>query len=72
MGMGRGRGWGRGFGMGMAWRHGWAVNPWQAGPVPVVAAPQNELKALKNQAKYLGESLDSITKRIAEIESAPK
>jgi len=70
-GMGRGRGRGRGLGMGMAWRHGWggmfypaAVHPEQ---YAAASDPQDEVGALKNQAKYFSEALENINKRIAEL-----
>jgi hypothetical protein len=65
------RGRGRGCGMGMAWRHGWGY-PAAAYPVPYVPVPQNEVEMLKDQAKYFGESLDNINKRIAELETEKK
>ena len=54
-GFGAGRGFRRGFGMGYGW----------AGPV---AAFGNELDALKNEADFMKKSLDTINRRIAELE----
>jgi len=68
-GRGRGFGWARaGYGY-PAW--GPAVDPYEpyAGPVaPTVTAPQ-ELDGLKGQAEYLEDALDSIKKRIEELEN---
>jgi hypothetical protein len=77
-GMGYGRGWGRGFGRGMGWGRGWGWNapayPAPAYPVPYAPAvtPQNEVDLLKNQAKYFGEALEEINKRLAEIKAEKK
>jgi hypothetical protein len=75
-GMGGGRGWGRGFGRGrgMGWGRGW-MYPGVGYPVPYAAppaAPQDEPAALKEQAKYLTESLDDINRRLAELEKGKK
>jgi hypothetical protein len=59
--------------MGMAWRRGWAFPPaaYPGGPfVTDTGASVNEVEMLKRQAKYFGEALDGINKRIAEIEGA--
>jgi hypothetical protein len=75
-GCGMGRGRGHGFGMGMAWRHGWAgvAYPAAAYPVPCESeiAPQNEVDILKNQAKYFGDALEGINKRISELATEKK
>jgi hypothetical protein len=56
--------------MSMAWRHGqtgWAF------PAPcTTAAAQNEIETLKDQAKYFGEALENINKRIAELAAEMK
>lgn len=72
-GMGYGRGRGRGFGRGMGWGRAMAY-PAAAYPAPyaVPYTPQDESSALKEQAKYLSESLDGINKRLAELEKAKK
>ena len=57
-GFGGGRGFRRGFGMGYGW----------AGPV---AAPGNELDALKTEADFMKKSLETINHRIAELETKP-
>jgi hypothetical protein len=58
MGMGCGRGWGA------------RAYPATAYPAPYAAAitPQNEVDALKNQARYLNEATEQINRRIAELE----
>jgi len=77
-GWGRG-GWGYGFGGGgRGWRNmyyatglpGWARYGTPAYPVPPAPAPtsEQELTVLKEQADYLRNQLDAISKRIDEIE----
>ncbi len=70
MGMGRGRGGGR---RGGGWR-GW--RPWR-GPVgpafapPIPGAPmpaEQESSALRAQAEWLGQQLETIQKRLSELE----
>jgi hypothetical protein len=74
-GMGYGRGAGRGFGRGMGWGRGWGypAAPYTM-PVPyeTAAAPQDEVEMLKEQAKYFGEAMEGIKKRITEIETKKK
>lgn len=75
---GRGGGWGRGFG----WRragygmpaYGYATNPYTYGNAPIgpTVSAQQELDALKGQAKYLEDTLDGIKNRIEELESQNK
>ncbi len=67
MGIGYVRGCGRGFGMGMGWRNGWSF---QYAPVPY--SQIDELTNLRNQAKYLDQALQSINKRISELEKESK
>jgi len=77
MGFGRGRGaWGRGFGGGgCGWRNmfyasgvpGWMPYGGYAAPV-ANADPEMEKQTLKNQADYLQSELDSIRKRLEEVE----
>jgi len=77
---GRGRGWGRGFGWGRGRGFGWGPYPSGApyGPyapayVPAYATsygPEDEVTALKDQARYFEEALQDIKKRIGEIESS--
>jgi len=78
MGYGRGRGsWGRGFGGGgRGWRHqfyatgqpGWVR--FGGYPAPLrTSDPEAEKQVLKNQAETLQSDLDSIKKRLGEIES---
>jgi hypothetical protein len=74
-GMGYGRGGGGGFGRGMGWGRGWGwayPSAPYAAPLPNVprdfsAAPQDEVTMLKEQAKYFGEALESVNRRITEI-----
>jgi len=61
MGMGGGRGMGRGMGMGRGFQ---PPSPSAAEP----AAPQEELKALKEQSRQLKEQLDSVLQRIEKLE----
>jgi hypothetical protein len=79
---GRGRGWGRGFGRGRGWGRGfgWEPAPWGApygsyapayGPAYAPSYdPEDDVTALKDQAKYFEEALQEIKKRIEEIESS--
>ncbi|MBU4405296.1 MAG: DUF5320 domain-containing protein [Acidobacteria bacterium] len=77
MGFGRSRGsWSRGFGGGgRGWRNmfyasgqpGWMRFGATAAPV-ADPDPQMEKQALKNQADYLQSELDSIRKRLEEVE----
>jgi hypothetical protein len=79
---GGGRGWGRGFGRGRGWGRGlgWGPPPWGTpygpyapGYVPAYApsyGPEDEVTALKDQAKYFEEALQEVKKRIEEIESS--
>jgi len=71
MGYGRGRGFGRGYGMGQG--AGWNAAPVQPyadpGYTAPPAVPQNELAYLKEQAKYFGDALENINKRIAKLEN---
>jgi hypothetical protein len=46
--------------------------PGYPAPYAVPIAPQEESAALREQAKYLSESLDGINKRLAELEKAKK
>jgi RecB family exonuclease len=79
-GMGRGRGFrGRGFGGGgRGWRHqfyatglpGWMRFGGYAAPYQR-PDPKTEMQMLKNQAEALESELDSIRKRIDELESHP-
>jgi hypothetical protein len=57
-GFGAGRGFRRGFGMGYGW----------AGPA---AASGSELDVLKNEADFMKKSLETINRRIAELETKP-
>jgi len=78
-GRGGGFGRGRGFGWGRA-RYGWPAWGGYASPTPiyptgypgnfgVTANPEQEKEALKQQAQYLQQSLESIGKRIEELET---
>lgn len=77
-GMGRGFGFGRGMGFGRSgrgfFRGGFAAGPYYADPY--YAAPpapyqdrEQELRSLKDQAEYLKQNMEHITKRITELES---
>jgi hypothetical protein len=45
---------------------------WARGDVPAATpAPPQELAVLKQQAEYLGNALESIRKRIQDVESQP-
>jgi hypothetical protein len=72
LGFGRGRGYGRGFG----WRGaypppgGWygpTYGPGFGGPYNV--QPEDEIRGLQNEAKYMKDELDAINKRIEELET---
>ncbi|MBN2225922.1 MAG: DUF5320 domain-containing protein [candidate division Zixibacteria bacterium] len=71
-GMGRGRGFGRGWGMGM----GRQAMPYpyypDQGDVASQPTAENELAYLKDQAKYFGDALENINKRIAKLETKEK
>jgi hypothetical protein len=66
-GRGRGRGFGRGMGRG---RGGWGY-PALAYPAPA-GTLQEEADALKEQAKFLSETLENLNRRIAELEKDKK
>ncbi len=77
MGYGRGRGFlGRGFGGGRGWRHwfwatglpGWMRFGAYAAPY-LQPDPEMEKQALKNEAAALESEINSIKKRLAEIET---
>lgn len=74
--MGCGRGFrGRGAGGGRGWRnmfYATGLPAWARSAMPPAtpAAPQ-ELAVLKQQAEYLGSTLENIRKRIQEVESKP-
>ena len=77
---GRGQGWGRGFGRGRGRGFGRGPQPWGTpygsyapayGPAyPPSYSPEDDVTALKDQAKYFEEALQDIKKRIEEIESS--
>lgn len=64
MGMGRGMGGGMGMGRGMA-PGGAGMPPFN--PNPPSIPPEDEVKALQQQAEYLGQQMSNITKRIEEL-----
>ena len=71
-GWGRGRGFGRGFRSaraGYGWP-AWGGSPYGSG-VPTIA-PEEELAGLKQQAEYLQNELDQITKRTEQLEAETK
>jgi hypothetical protein len=80
-----GRGFWSGGGWGRGWRHwyyatglpGWARFGWGNPPYPYYGGPyapqmtsEQELEALKGQAKYFEDALQEINKRIQELETA--
>jgi hypothetical protein len=79
-GYGRGRGLGRGAGFGRGRGFGWrgfshTAGGW-VGPAygpgygsPYDAQPEEEVKTLKDEAKYMKNELDAINKRIEELET---
>ena len=76
-GPGYGYGMGGGRGRGNRWRHwyhatgvpGWARFGAAPGWGPYAApSPEQQMDALKNQAQFLKEQLDAITKHIEELE----
>jgi len=75
---GRGMGMGgRGFGRG--WRHRYyatGMPGWMAGGFPYygpqAVGPENELKALEEEASFLERSLEEVKKRLMELESKEK
>jgi len=73
---GRGRGWGRGRGFGRGpYPSGAPYGPYAPAYVPAYApsyGPEDEMTALKDQARYFEEALQDVKKRIEEIESSAK
>lgn len=65
-GMGRGMGQGQGMGMGRGMAPGGAGMP-PFSPNPPSIPPDGELKDLQQQAEYLQQQMDNITKRIEEL-----
>jgi hypothetical protein len=65
-GRGRGRGWGRGWGRAWGWCPSYPYPAYDLVPPPV---PQESAQALKAQAEYFESALESIRKRIAELEA---
>ena len=63
-GFGRGRGWRRGVGRGYRWAR-------VAGGPAVAVDNAAELAALRDEADYLRESLDAVSRRIDELEQKP-
>ncbi|RLD08216.1 MAG: hypothetical protein DRI44_10080 [Chlamydiae bacterium] len=65
---GNGGGYGRGFGRGVGYGRGfsWRASAPYASSVPY--EPQDELRALKNEAKQMKESLEAVNERIGELE----
>lgn len=75
-----GRGYGMGFGGGRGGGRGWrnmfyatGLPGWMRSAMPYAAtpAPEQELAVLKQQAEFLGNALDSIRKRVQDIEAQP-
>jgi len=84
LGFGYGRGYGRGFGRGMGGGYGrgfWPAYPYPMTPPPTAYGggfyqtplePKQEMEMLTEDAKALKEQLDSINKRITELEKSEK
>ena len=82
--LGLGFGYGRGFGRGMGRGYGrayWPVNSYPVSPPPVAYGggfyqapiePKQEMEMLAEDAKALKGQLDSINKRITELEKSEK
>ena len=66
MGMGRGMGQGQGMGMGRGMAPGDTGMP-PFNPNPPSIPPEDEVKALQQQAEYLQQQMSNITKRIEEL-----
>jgi predicted Fe-Mo cluster-binding NifX family protein len=63
MGQGMGRGMGQGMGRGMGMQGGYAPNQ-----APPISSPDQDLSALKEEAKALRDQLNSILSRIKDLE----
>ncbi|MDZ7860782.1 MAG: DUF5320 domain-containing protein [Candidatus Krumholzibacteriota bacterium] len=73
-GRGGGRGFGRGYGYGgrgFRWNNSFYGAPYAAPPAPA-ATKEQEMEYLSEQADYLKENLQNITKRIEELEKENK
>jgi hypothetical protein len=51
--------------------HATGLPGWARGDAPATPAPAQELAVLKQQAEQFGHALESISRRIQEIESQP-
>ena len=80
LGFGYGRGFGRGMGRGYGRAH-WPANFYPVTPPPIAygggfyqppVEPKQEMEMLTEDAKALKEQLDSINKRITELEKTEK
>ena len=71
-GGGFGRGKGAGCGKGRGRMYGWGFGRPAVQGQPALAAPVDELSALKNQARYLEETLESVNNKIAQRETGEK
>jgi hypothetical protein len=84
LGFGYGRGYGRGFGRGMGRGYGrayWPANSYSVSPPPVAYGggfyqptiePKQEMEMLAEEAKVLKGQLETINKRITELEKSEK
>jgi hypothetical protein len=84
LGFGYGRGYSRGFGRGMGRGYGrayWPAYPYPTTPPPTAygggfyqppVEPKQEMEMLAEEAKYLKEQLEAISKRITELEETEK
>ena len=70
MGWGRGGRWGRWGGYSMGYPMGYpnVMPAYGAVPYGTAYAPEHELEFLQNQAKVLGDQLNDVQKRIADLE----
>jgi len=68
-GFGRGRGFGRGFGWAGS---GYAMPAYSGAPFVQGLTAQQELDDLRGHAKYLGDTLDEIKKRMEQLDKETK
>jgi hypothetical protein len=71
-GRGLGRGYGRGFRFGYAYPIPYVPQVYGSGFYQPPAEPKHEMEMLAEEAKYLKEQLETINKRITELEKSEK
>ena len=76
-GFGFGRGWGRGrgrgrFGYAPMWGYPYGAAPYYGDPDVPELTPQQEAEMLKKEAKAMQDEINSINRRISELDSAAK